>query len=290
VSLFLDLRTADSGGDLAKSVAIARGTNRGNYRSATLAELAQTIQGRQVLVAVHGFNVDRPTGIEHLSNWEGLLQLPQPAAFVGVLWPGDSVWAHGLDYPEEPRVANDAGALLAPFIDAHFGGAAGISYASHSLGARVVLKTISLMTEPVRRAVLMAGAIDDNCLNDEFADAVRKIGQVSVLSSHKDVVLALAFPLGNFLGGILTIGHPWWHGALGRTGPVQPKPANFRGPFAIPDDWSYGHGDYLHVDQPSPAKVPLPADVPPDPRPLPANGDQGWKETWSAAVVSTRFS
>ena len=58
---------------------------------------------------------------------------------MGLLWPGDSVWAHGLDYPDEPKIADEAGAMLAKFIDDNFQGAASISFASHSLGARVVL-------------------------------------------------------------------------------------------------------------------------------------------------------
>jgi hypothetical protein len=289
VSLFLDLRTADVGGPLARTVAIGQGTNRGNYQSATLADLTGAIHGRHVLVGTHGFNVDRSNGIESLANWAGLLHLPPPAAFVGVLWPGDSIWLHGLDYPEEPAVANQAGALLAPFIDSTFAGAASISFVSHSLGARVVLETVSLLVRPVRRVILMAGAIDDDCLTHEFADAAAKVGQISVLASHEDAVLALAFPLGNFLGGILTVHHPWWHGALGRTGPVQPVPANFQGPFEIPDGWSYGHGDYLRVEGPPPAGVAMPSDVPPQAQPVPANGVKGWKEGWSAALVSTRF-
>ena len=112
---------------------------------------SSTIRGRHVLIATHGFNVNRADGIACLSNWASLLQLPQPSAFVGLLWPGDSVWAHGLDYPEEPKIADEAGALLAAFINANFG-AASISFASHSLGARVVLETISQLSLPVRRA------------------------------------------------------------------------------------------------------------------------------------------
>src|ERR1035441_11032352 len=103
-------------------------------------DLLNTIQGRHLLIASHGFNVNRSDGIDCLSNWESLLQLPQPySAFVGLLWPGDSVWAHGLDYPEEPKIANEAGSLFAQFIDDHFQDAASISFASHSLGARLVL-------------------------------------------------------------------------------------------------------------------------------------------------------
>jgi hypothetical protein len=120
-----------------------QGTSIGDYTGLPLGDLLSAIRGRHVLIASHGFNVNRADGIACLSNWESLLQLPQPySAFLGLLWPGDSVWAHGLDYPDEPKIADEAGALLAEFSDANFQDAASISFASHSLGARVVLATI----------------------------------------------------------------------------------------------------------------------------------------------------
>jgi hypothetical protein len=278
---------------LAASVAPMQGTQIDNYQSLDQAQLIRDIQGRHVLIVAHGFNVTRADGIAALSNWEALLQLAPPAVFVGVLWPGDSIWLHGLDYPGEPQVADDAGRqLIAPFLDAHFGSAASISFASHSLGARVILQTIAAMSLPVRRAVLMAGAIDDNCLNTDFQAATAKIGEISILASKEDEVLSLAFPLGNFFAGILDAGHPWWHSALGRSGPSNPPPVNFQAPFLIPDDWEFGHGSYLQVDPPAPPPppflVPLPACVPPQDTLPPANGEPGWQQSWSAAFVSTR--
>jgi hypothetical protein len=162
---FLDMRLDPVGGNLATFVATNQGTSIDNYQSLDINQLRNDIRGQHVLIGTHGFHVNRATGIACLSNWEALLQLTPPSIFVGLLWPGDSIWAQGLDYPEEPKVANDAGVLIAPFLDANFGDAASISFAAHSLGARVVLQTISDMSLPVRRAMLMAGAIDDNCLD-----------------------------------------------------------------------------------------------------------------------------
>ena len=135
----------------------------------------------------------------------------------------------------------------------------------------------------------MAGAIDDDCLNNEFGAAAPRIGEISVLASKKDEVLSMAFPLRNFFGGIIAAGHPWWHGALGRSGPSNPWPANFHAPFEIPDNWEFGHGDYLRID-PSPLpNISTPTDVPPNGADRPANGATGWYEVWSAAFSSTRF-
>ena len=291
---FLDVRLSAVGGDLATSVAVNHLTDAGFYVSWSLDALRARICGRHVLIATHGFNVDRADGIECLSNWEGLLQLPPSSAYFGLLWPGDSVWAHGLDYPGEPKIADEAGSLIAPFIDENFSGAASVSFASHSLGARVVLATIAQMSLPVRRLTLMAGAIDDNCLNTEFQAAAAKIGEISVLASKEDKVLSAAFPLGNFFAGIIAEGHPWWRAAIGHCGPSGPSPANFRAPFEIPDNWEFEHSNYLHVDPPPTPKFLIPTDVPPKGTPVPAldadgNPLLGWQEAFSAAFASTRF-
>lgn len=275
------------GGDLAADVNVNQGTCSADYISLRLGDLQTAIRGRHVLIATHGFNVNRADGIACLTNWASLLQLPTPAAFVGLLWPGDSIWAHGLDYPDEPKIADRAGALLAPFIDANFQDAASISFASHSLGARVVLATIKNLSLPVRRLTLMAGAIDDDCLTSEFAAAAANVGTISLLASGKDTVLSHLFPLGNFVAGILDVGHPWWRAAVGHCGPVKTWPANFQGPFMLPDEWNFNHGDYLEIDAP-PVSVPqLPVDVPAQGTPMPVTN--GWPEAFTAAFESTRF-
>jgi pimeloyl-ACP methyl ester carboxylesterase len=288
---FIDVRIQPVGGELATMVSVNQGTNINDYTGLLLTDLVKSICGQNVLIATHGFNVNRADGIACLSNWESLLQLPPSSAFVGLLWPGDSVWAHGLDYPDEPRVANEAGALLAPFIDTVFGPAASISFASHSLGARVVLETIAQMNTPVRRLALMAGAIDYDCLNSEFQAAAGKIGEISLLSSAQDEVLSLAFPLGNLVAGIIAEGHPWFKAAIGHSGAAKPWPANLRTPYMIPSDWKYQHGNYLQIDNPTPPvpKLTIPYEIPPDGSNKPAGGATGWQEAFSSAVVSTRF-
>jgi hypothetical protein len=284
---FIDLRLSAVGGELARTVAVNQGTNIGDYTGLSQSALLDSILGQNVLVATHGFNVNRADGISCLSNWASLLQLPQSSAFVGLLWPGDSVWAHGLDYPNEALVANQAGGMAAEFINANFRQAASVSFASHSLGARVVLSTISNLSLPVRRLLLMAPAIDDDCLTTEFQTTAAKIGAISVLSSKKDEVLSVAFPLGNLFAGIIAEGHPWWRAALGHCGPAAPWPANFQAPFAIPDNWNFEHGNYLQIDYPEPDRLPLPVNVPPQGSPSPPGN--GWQEAFSSALASTRF-
>jgi hypothetical protein len=291
---FLDCRMQPVGGELSTIVAVNRGTSIDDYTGINAGDLLNAIRGQHVLIATHGFNVNRKDGIASLSNWEGLLQLPMGSAFVGLLWPGDSVWAHGLDYPGEPKVADEAGDLLAGFIDATFANAASVSFASHSLGARVVLSTALKMNLPVRRVTLMAGALDDNCLNKEFQAVADKVDQISLLSSAKDEVLSLAFPMGNFFAGIIDGGHPWWHAAIGHAGASTPWPSNLQVPCMIPDNWKFQHGDYLRISPQAPPRLPIPTAVPPNGADYPeldANDQAvaGWQSAFSAAYVSTRF-
>ena len=289
MTMFLDLRLQPVGGELAARVATCQGTDIADYTGLLMGDLLAGIRGRHVLIATHGFNVNRADGIASLSNWESILQLPAASVFLGLLWPGDSVWAHGLDYPDEPKVADHAGALLAAFIDANFQNAASVSFASHSLGARVVLSTIANMNGPVRRLTLMAGAIDDNCLTAEFAAAAEKVGSISVLASKKDTVLSQLFPIGNFFAGIIDAGHPWWRAAIGRTGPAQTWPRNFQPPFEIPDGWDFNHGNYLQINHPAAPGLPLPVDVSPQGAPAPDGEAAGWQEAFTSAFESTRF-
>ncbi len=291
MTLFLDVRVDSVGGPLAKSVNLYQGTSLTDFVSLQPAQVAAAVRGRNLLVGTHGFNVNRANGIDCLDKWGKLLLQFDPTVdlFMGLLWPGDSTWAHGLDYAGEPALADQAGRLIGPFLDGLLAGAASVSFSSHSLGARVILSTIQNMNLKIRHAIIMAGAVDDNCLTGEFQTSAQKIGEISILSSPRDEVLAWAFPLGNFVSGIVDVGHPWWHSALGRSGPQQLWPGNVHAPFMIPYEWGYGHHHYLQVDpaaqNPRPARV----DVPAQANPFPTNGGDGWQQTFSAAFASTRF-
>lgn len=293
---FLDVRLQPVGGTVAQQIALFAGSGICDYTGITLADFQSFIQGQHVLIGAHGFNVNRADGIACLSGWQTLLQLPPSSVFVGLLWPGDSIWAHGLDYPAEASVADHAGQRVAAFVDANFGAVASISFVSHSLGARVVLSAISNMKRRVRRLTLMAGAIDNDCLAGEFGSVPASVDSISLLASTGDTILSELFPLGNFFAGILDAGHPWARSALGHRGPAGAAPSNFQPPFQIPDGWSYNHGDYLNFNSPAPPRLALPTDVPGvqsgpptallDPQ---GNALPGWKAAFSSAFASTRF-
>jgi len=266
-----------------------------------VSDLVSAVHGHDVLLVTHGFNVNQMDGLQGLSNWAKLLNLGS-AVCVGMLWPGDARWIHVVDYPVEGNEAMSAGNALASFINTNFSGALSLSFASHSLGARMVLQTIAGLSRSVRGLLLMAGAIDNTCLSSEYAAAASKVQSISLLASHSDDVLEWAFPSGNFVSGLFSRGVPYIHEAMGREGPAEPYPSpdNIHADWQIPDGWNFGHGSYLPPSPlgPNPIRYPaLPSFPPPDMAPPPdfapaelkANATL-WQPGFSAAVQTSRWS
>ena len=286
MTFFIDLRATPSGGICAQEATL---WDDGTQPVST-ADFASRAGGRDVILAAHGFNVDRKSGIKALSSWEQRCQLPGNNLFIGVLWPGDSRYFPVVDYPFEGDEAIASGRLLAQFINGNADGAASISLVSHSLGSRTVLEALSGMNRSARRLILMAGAIENDCLVKEYQAAAMKAKEIYILASRSDLVLELAFPVGNLVGEIIMCGHPYFRTALGRDGPAQPLSLDQRGGvWQIPEGWDYGHLDYLPKDTNGPlcappVRVPGEADSPPFKPPV-----DGWKPSWSAGVVSTQI-
>ena len=287
MTYFLNIRAQSVGGDPvadSRDIKIIDVTN-GTTKNVSPDELITNIRGKDVLLTTHGFNVSQQDGINSLALWQLRLTQPNNSVFIGILWPGDSAWLPCIDYPIEGNSATRSGRFLATFLNELFMESTSISFVSHSLGARMVLETIRQLN-PARRVsnlILMAGAIDDDCLTNEYQDAACKVDKISVLASHGDCVLEFAFPTGNFLSGIISRGHPYWRAALGREGPESITNIHLHsGGWQIPNDWSYGHGDYLSKTIGTPMSPPedLPTLLPS----IPAD-----PSAWSASFVSTRL-
>lgn len=300
---FIDLRAESRGGSPVASVGdvVIRTDAEPNPNPASPLQpaLLDAIRGRDVLLATHGFNVNRADGIDHLWRWTTWIDLGPNGFYVGVLWPGDSRWLPVLDYPIEGNEAIRSGRLLAGYLAANFREANSLSFVSHSLGARMVLESIRNLKKSglkLNSVTMMAGAIDDTCLSNEYQDAAALMKEISVLASACDEVLKLAFPAGNLVAGIITRGHPYWHGALGRYGPNPPdQPAALVKTPILPDTWQFGHHCYINVvapslNQPQSARFsPPPVVVPPRDTPIPPPALLNWQEAYAAAFVSTRF-
>ena len=94
MTLFVDLRATGIGGVVADA---ARAWEDGTTPLSAQA-FDERVKGRDVLFAVHGFNVDRQRGIEALTMWAQRCALPAASVFVGVLWPGDAKLHVFVDY------------------------------------------------------------------------------------------------------------------------------------------------------------------------------------------------
>ena len=302
MTYFLDLRADSAGGNpvaSAEDIVVRTDAQPNPNPSIPLSPgLIQAIQGRDVLLGTHGFNVNRADGIANLSHWVEWLRLGPNGFFIGVLWPGDSRWTPFVDYAIEGNESIKSGQLLAGYLGEHFIGANTLSFASHSLGARTMLETIRHLPDSfksmLKTLTIMAGAIDDTCLSNEYSDAAARMETISVLASSCDDVLKWAFPVGNPVAGIVTRGDPYWRGALGRHGPNPPdRPPSLRKAPILPDSWDFGHHSYINC---SGLPVGPPAEsgpffppvlvVPPQGTPAPSNA-LNWQQAWAAGFVST---
>ena len=290
--LHLDLRAWTVGGPVAAEVGIFDDDGSPLSRDA----FASRIAGKHLVLVTHGFNVTSSNGTVALKGWKQLASLKEPCVFVGLLWPGDSLFLPVLDYPVEASVAMQSAALLAKFLMTNASAVTAISMVSHSLGARVVLETANrLAPRPINTLVLMAGAIEDNCLAAEYSDIPKTVQRIRLVASRRDLVLEYAFPLGNPIGELIARGHPYFRQALGREGayPAPTDCADFQH-WQIPDapnDWKYGHGDYM-PHKPIPAErarsIPAPLTPPSSNDPAPVGDDLIGCE-WSAAVIATQW-
>ncbi len=259
--------------------------------------LVNDIRSRDVFLMAHGYNVDRENGTESLTQWKSKLKIDAEAVFIGVLWPGDCVLPIFIDYIWEGSEAETSGTMLGEFVRDNFGFAASLTFASHSLGARVVLQAIQTLANSgrVRNLILLAGAIEDDTLLHEFNGAANKVDRISIVYSLEDDVLQLAYPAGTLVGGLIERGDPNVKAALGRLGPSAPWPGKILPNPRLPSAWDYGHTDYMTTgvvvgDFPLPVKVPAPSTPAPPGGMVPAMppGDE-WKPCWSPAFAATRW-
>jgi hypothetical protein len=229
---------------------------------------------RQVVLAVHGFNVDRRSGRASLAEFMTLIAPSLgDALLIAVLWPGDSGVGF-LSYSFEGPDADDSGHRLARRILDCVHPSARLCFAAHSMGCRVVMRCIQALLgmaapQAIEQVCLMAAAIDRTCLTDPaargFAGATRRTVRVSVLSSVNDQVLTFAYPVGDLLQGWLYAETDEPGLALGTRGPsfprgfdVEAKPHVYHRP--TPVGRNVDHGDYL-PDGPAPSCKALAAAV-----------------------------
>ena len=252
MTLFLNLRSQSVGGGIVDPYLLeGSGTvNPPTLAAVPWAEIQGKVAGKDVLLGVHGFNVDYYRGAHSFGQLDTYLGLAnQSEVFIGVLWPGD-FWMPVVNYPFEGSDAMDCGRRLAAFCDRWFAGAQSISFVSHSLGARLVLEAVARLGRRARMVCLMAGAINNDCLTAEYRSAAANSDTIFVLASRHDVVVRMAYQIGDPISNILDHDHAFFQKALGYEGPPSPAAPPVAFPWQIQDDYAYGHGHYLPPTNP----------------------------------------
>jgi len=250
MTYFLNFRVQDVGGAVVDPYLL-----EGDGTAAPLAlsvvpwaQIPSIVAGKNLLFATHGFNTSYQEGAYSLGVLDRYIALASPSLFIGMLWPGDS-WLPVVDYPFEGDVALDCGGRLATFCNRWCVSAQNLSFLSHSLGARLVLEAVTHLDRKAQSVCLTAAAINRDCLTAEYAAAAGNSEQISILASHEDYVLKVAFKVGDPIADLLHDDHTPFQAALGSDGPPPPAPPLVKYPWQIPDKDDYGHGDYLPSDR-----------------------------------------
>ncbi len=215
---------------------------------------------RHVLLLVHGYNDTASFAkgvyaemIENLEATAGLFdKRGAPDAVICFQWPGDVAvvsWLPFLDvfgYSDDLANCKLAAARLVTFFErvrAWGGNLRQISVITHSMGGRVLLEALRVDPTPEIEVVgMMAGAVPSD-LADPTRQGADLVGtdapphRIRKYRSSSDMVLALAFPLGQtqaYLAGNETAAYAEAVGAKG-------DPLSFG--IELPDT-GLGHSDY----------------------------------------------
>lgn len=242
---FISTRARTQGdGVKAAHVFASQGGNQPTETPIGLHLVPDLVEGKEVILAIHGFNVSHGDGVRAMILMEQELRLTDDQIFFGVLWPGD--WFLPIiNYPAEARDAVESGRRVAGLLNTAFRTAAGFSFISHSLGARVLMEAVQGLAVPARQLCITAAAADNDCLSGPYARVKRRAARTTVLASKRDLTLAAAYPLGDFASDIFWRDNDKpWRAALGRAGP-SPKEAAPVVHRQIPKADGYDHGHYF---------------------------------------------
>jgi hypothetical protein len=252
MTLYLNFRSQSVGGAIVGPYLLEGNGTTAPPALKTVAwtDIAPKVAGKDVLLGVHGFNVNYRNAANAFGLLDGSLGLGGSEIFIGVLWPGD-FWIPAVNYPFEGSDAMECGRRLADFCTRWLSEAQSLSFFSHSLGARLTLEAVTHLDRRARMLCLTAAAINRDCLTAEYRSAAANADSIFLLASHSDTVLRLAFPLGDPISNILDHDHAFFGAALGYEGPPPPADPPVAFPWQIQDGYGYKHGSYLPPTDPA---------------------------------------
>lgn len=182
--------------------------------------LAQQMQGKHVLVLVHGFkNPLQNVGAAYQRLLKGLTdsQLMGNTGYglvLGFTWPG---FETPLGFFPAVPFANRSAGFFRSFLELASRNARTVDVQTHSLGARVALQALGGGTDGyVDNLMMTSPAVDDEVLEpgQEYHGALDVCRRCFVFHTERDKTLKFAFRIGDA---------PEFDRALGWKGPQHPK-------------------------------------------------------------------
>lgn len=205
---FNDSDHLSTSGHLMKEIDLA---NDNVLRDLTMQDLVTELQGKTVLVLVHGYNNEQFEVYDAYKVIEDKINALAPGLYdyiIGYSWPGGD---QGLEWWQGKSRANAVARLFRSLIEGISINANAVDLMSHSLGARVSLKALkeSQAQGVVRNYFCTAPAVDNESLepDEEFFRSVPSCGRLFVFHSARDGVLRISYQAAE------------WDRALGLYGP-----------------------------------------------------------------------
>ncbi|HKP11450.1 MAG TPA: alpha/beta hydrolase [Blastocatellia bacterium] len=191
-----------------------------NFKELDEANLALQMEGKHVLVLVHGFrNPLQNVATSYQGLLKGLIDngMMGDAGYslvLGFTWPG---FETPLGFFPAIPFANRSAGFLRSLLELATRTARTVDVQTHSLGARVALQALSGGTTAFADNLMMTSpAVDDEVLEPkrEFNGTLAECRRCIVYHSEKDPVLKLIYRIGDA---------PEFDEALGWKGPQHPK-------------------------------------------------------------------
>ena len=176
-------------------------------------DLWSKIGSKKILVLVHGYN-NEPEDVHNayaIIENRILQNKMEYDLVIGYIWPG------GDDLTDYFKAKNRANALARRFgiwLREMVDHQVIVDLMGHSMGTRVILKSLKTQNKDLARNVFtMAASVDNESIQsgEEFADSVARCKNLHVFHSKYDSILKYMYPLAE------------WDAALGLVGPENPQ-------------------------------------------------------------------
>ena len=171
-------------------------------RHLSLEHLRNELKNKRILILVHGYNNEQGEVHDAYSVVESKIQQHLSHAYdivIGYSWPGGDSFT---DWWSSKKRANAVARRFRFLLEDLALNQVNIDLMSHSLGARVVLKSLKLshrqLNKPkrlIQNYYCLAAAVDNESLekDEEFSQSINHIECLSIFHSKNDPILGLVY-------------------------------------------------------------------------------------------------